>query len=687
VNPRAADPATPPGTGRPLPRLAAARRPAGLALLRWLEDGSAPRLCLVSGGADRGATQLLAWLAQAGTDRRTPATQAIHAVLPLEGLTLDAAVWLLAEQLALPARTPAELFAAVREDGRRTVLCVAELDRAGGVALPDQPRRIVSELLDPLLGFCPQVRLVVDTAGMPWADGFPSITHPAVIDLDDPRWSTESAAGPMPQGDGGDPAGRWWRTVPPEARQALRVLACAPRGLTVAQWELLAGSGGPGGARDVASACAVLPAPLGGRYRLDAAQTAHTLMSGEEELGQDLLVARERAAALGLLAAAIPRRKGVPDFAAADAGLLTLLLEYAVLLGRAEELLTDARFLVHADPVAVTAAFAACTGTIDPAAPAARLARAWHEAGPGLVATGRPAERATLLRTRLLGRASAAEATSAELLTEVCREARWIPQWALWTPRAVVGAARAADGSLLQAEAGGTVHVVDATDGAEIGRFVRPDGPVPLRDIAVRPTDGAVLLLDDFGGLHTVAADGTPSAERPEPAEPGVSACVLTVVPDERADVVAVGHLDGTVRIGHRSQVLHPAAVTALATARLPGAAHALLVSGGADGTVRLWSPLGPDTTPSDPVDAHTSPVTAVALCATAAGTQLACAWADGLLRLRLLDVADTVVELRPGSPVWALTPDPSGALLLSLPDGLVRLAAPTLPGNLVTPP
>jgi hypothetical protein len=686
VNPQATDPATTPGAGRPLPRLAAARRPAGLALLRWLEDESAPRLCLVSGGADRGATQLLAWLAQAGTDGRAPAAQAVHAVLPLEGLTLDAAVWLLAEQLALPARTPAELFAAVREDGRRTVLCFAELDRAGGVALPDQPRRIVSELLDPLLGFCPQVRLVVDTARMPLANDFLSLTHPAVIDLDDPRWSTESAAGPAPQQDGGDPAGRWWRTVPPEARNALRVLACAPRGLTVAQWEFLAGSGGPGGARDVASACAVLSPPLGDRYRLDAAQAAHTLMSGEEELGQDLLVAHERATALGLLAAAIPRRQGAPDLAAADAGLLTLLLEYAVLLGRAEELLADARFLVHADPVAVTAAFAACAGGIDPAGAAAGHARAWHAAGPGLLVARGPSERAVLLRTRLLGRASAAEAKSAELLTEVCTQARWIPQWARWTPRAAVGAARAADGSLLQAETGGTVHVVDAADGTEIGRLVRPDGPVPLRDIAVRPTDGAVLLLDDFGALHTVTDDGTPSAEPSEPSEPGVSACVLTVVPDDGADVVAVGHLDGTVRIGHRSQVLHPAAVTALATALLPGAARPLLVSGGADGTVRLWNPLGPGTTPSDPVDAHSSPVTAVALCATAAGTQLACAWADGLLRLRLLDADDTVVELRPGSPVWALNPDPSGALLLSLPDGVVRLSAPTPAGNVVTP-
>ncbi|MCZ0987667.1 hypothetical protein O1M54_21845 [Streptomyces diastatochromogenes] len=48
-------------------RPAAGREPAAAALLAWLADADAPRLCVVTGSAGSGKSALLAWLIAHGT--------------------------------------------------------------------------------------------------------------------------------------------------------------------------------------------------------------------------------------------------------------------------------------------------------------------------------------------------------------------------------------------------------------------------------------------------------------------------------------------------------------------------------------------------------------------------------------------------------------------------------------------
>ncbi|MFF2815487.1 hypothetical protein ACFVT9_08165 [Kitasatospora cineracea] len=179
------------------PALNAGRRMAGTALLGWLDDPRAPRLCRITGGPGSGKSHLLAWLLALGTAPDTPPGRRVHAALPAEGLDVRGALWLLGSQLGYVARTPEELCAALDEDGRRTVICVPELDLA-----PD-PARLAAELLDPLLGL-PHFRLVVDGGA---EVSFAGVAEPAVLDLDDPRWTDRERFDAWCARAGHDPAG------------------------------------------------------------------------------------------------------------------------------------------------------------------------------------------------------------------------------------------------------------------------------------------------------------------------------------------------------------------------------------------------------------------------------------------------------------------------------------------------
>lgn len=169
---------------RRIPPLRAGRRPAGLALLGWLADDRAPRLCRVSGSAGSGKTHLLDWLAEGGTGPDVPVERRVDALLDGERLTVPAALWLLGRRLGLPARTPEELLTALADDGRRTVVCVPDLDRAV------HPAQLVAGLLGPLAGL-ENVRLVVEAPdGRAAAAAFGTVVEqPAVLDLDDERWT------------------------------------------------------------------------------------------------------------------------------------------------------------------------------------------------------------------------------------------------------------------------------------------------------------------------------------------------------------------------------------------------------------------------------------------------------------------------------------------------------------------
>ncbi len=219
--------------GRRMPPLGAGRRAAGLALLGWLDDPRAPQLCRVSGPSGAGKSHLLAWLVLGGTTGAAPSGQRIHAVLPAAGFGLRAAVWSLGQQLDVVAHRPADLLAALARDDRRTVICVPELDEAA------EPGRLVAELLAPIMEL-PHVRLVVEAstggpaAGL-FATGRLAGVEPAVLELDDPRWTDRDRFAAWCERTGADPAayplpGPALGLAAPAPPDAAELLALVPRG-------------------------------------------------------------------------------------------------------------------------------------------------------------------------------------------------------------------------------------------------------------------------------------------------------------------------------------------------------------------------------------------------------------------------------------------------------------------------
>lgn len=145
-------------------RPAAGREPAAAALLGWLADPVAPRLCLVSGSEGCGKSSLLAWLVHHGTRPGTPTERTVHAVVPFAGRSLWGTVWSISEQLGIVTRSSEELVATLKADGRRTVMALPDLHDDAVVGL-------VGDLLE-----LPHIRLIVEartgvlrTAGCPQA--------------------------------------------------------------------------------------------------------------------------------------------------------------------------------------------------------------------------------------------------------------------------------------------------------------------------------------------------------------------------------------------------------------------------------------------------------------------------------------------------------------------------------------
>ncbi|GAA3620511.1 hypothetical protein ACG5V6_19280 [Streptomyces chitinivorans] len=185
-----------------LRRPGAGREPAAAALLGWLTDGQAPRLCLVTGPEGAGKSHLLAWLVQyGGTRSGEGGDRRLHAVAPLAGTGVRGASWLLADDLRVAARAPGELVEAVAADTRRTVLAVADLHAAR------RPEAVVEQVLLPLLRL-PHVRLLAESrTGEPCTAALlDAVADPAVLDLAEERWTDRDgfarwAAGRHPDTD------------------------------------------------------------------------------------------------------------------------------------------------------------------------------------------------------------------------------------------------------------------------------------------------------------------------------------------------------------------------------------------------------------------------------------------------------------------------------------------------------
>ncbi|MFD5793622.1 hypothetical protein ACFWIO_08805 [Streptomyces diastatochromogenes] len=162
-------------------RPAAGREPAAAALLAWLADAEAPRLCVVTGSAGSGKSALLAWLIAHGTREGVQRERRVHGFVPLAGQTALTAAWTLAEQLSVAARTPGELAAALAADKRRTVIVLPELHAA------EDPGHVTELAL--LLLELPHVRLIVEARGDTTEAQTLSAAHSAVMDLDQAQWT------------------------------------------------------------------------------------------------------------------------------------------------------------------------------------------------------------------------------------------------------------------------------------------------------------------------------------------------------------------------------------------------------------------------------------------------------------------------------------------------------------------
>ncbi|MFV0135873.1 hypothetical protein ACLGIH_22105 [Streptomyces sp. HMX87] len=174
------------GTSGSWARPAAGREPAGAALLGWLADPAAPRLCLVTGRERCGKSQLLAWLVAHGTRPGTAPERRVHGFVPLAGQGVRTAVWALADQLGVAARAPGELLAELSADRRRTVLVLPDLHAA------TDPYAL-TDLIRELAGL-EHLRVVVEART--GHDAVPALKTlaPAEMDLDDPRWTDPARA-------------------------------------------------------------------------------------------------------------------------------------------------------------------------------------------------------------------------------------------------------------------------------------------------------------------------------------------------------------------------------------------------------------------------------------------------------------------------------------------------------------
>ncbi|MEV7180604.1 hypothetical protein [Kitasatospora sp. NPDC093679] len=186
---------------RRIPPLRAGRKPAGRALLGWLADPRAPRLCRVAGSPGAGKTHLLTWFGEACTGERLPEPQRVHAVLDGERLTVDSALWLLGRRLGHLVHSPGELITALADEGRPVVVCVPDLGRAV------HPSHLVAGLLRPLAE-SELVRLVVEApdGGAAAAAFGTAAGEAAVLDLDRPEWTDPARFAAWAASVGGDPA-------------------------------------------------------------------------------------------------------------------------------------------------------------------------------------------------------------------------------------------------------------------------------------------------------------------------------------------------------------------------------------------------------------------------------------------------------------------------------------------------
>jgi hypothetical protein len=212
------------------------------------------------------------------------------------------------------------------------------------------------------------------------------------------------------------------------------------------------------------------------------------------------------------------------------------------------------------------------------------------------------------------------------------------------------------------------------------GRIVgRPAAPVMVKARTAAVVDAAPsLVLTDSS--RRLAALG-PTAPR------GAVAAVRDVLPDTVVTAVAVardalvfGAGDGRVHVWDVDteeliadpEDQHSGAVTAVAAIWMPDVDVLFALSGGQDGTFRLWA------VPADasllPVEDRGVPVTAVTAAITQVGPVAAVAWSDGCVTIWDLDEARTGRPIPLGWAPKALAMSADGLLIAAGDDGLIAI-------------
>lgn len=689
------------------PPLDAGRPPAGRALLDWAADAGVERLCVVTGSAGTGKSQLLAWFA---SGHRWHEVSTVNALVACEGLGLAPAVWLLSHQLHYGARSVAELLDTAVRDRRPVLVALSDLHlldtagkRPGSLFVPEVVEqlltlpwvRVLAEVRDPAnAGFDTPSRVIdLDDPAMTDRDGYaawytglagpaPAVPadavfpHPVLGHLaaDLPPGAAPSA-GPEGRTDGQELCAAWWAGQDPEVRGALRTLALARDWMDVVTWRLLHAGlhpDDPGAAAAVDRAAGRLPwQQVEFRMPLPRLLTLARHDDGSGEPFPD----RERA--FDVLLGLVPRDgRGRPDWEHAPRYVLDHILAHAPEPRAVSTLLSDPGFLVHAAPEAITRALDDRKVATPPS-----LRAAWYPAAPALQ-QGLPsaAQRVAALYTSAL----AAAPRLAELLAPAARAnpttARWTlprlamplldgrPAEASW-PGAISALAPGADATVVAADTLGQVRTLNTATGAVVGRTVNT--PVTGATGLLRLTDDGFVLLDHAGTVRTVGA--VDPALAADLAATGGRATCLGAAPD--GGTLVLGDEAGTVRLfGVRdgepvrlTERLAEVPLTAVGCLRADDGDH-VVVAGAADGSITLWAPPKP---PLDrPLTFREAEPVAIASAATRVGPVIAIAWSDHVVSVRRLAYGPAH-EVHPYHDVLALAITPDGALVVAGYDGI----------------